>query len=77
MGYKTVQLTRGTNLETTEAPNWSKLGSTHIVYQVHMDKIHPNDIKSNSEYNGVCIDTGAERTVIGLQKAKAYCRTFK
>jgi hypothetical protein len=67
MGYKTVQLTRDINLEATETPNWSKLGSTYVVYQVHMDKIHPNDIKINSEYNGMCIDTGAERTVIGLQ----------
>jgi hypothetical protein len=30
----------------------------------------------NDEYNGVCIDTGAERIVIGLQQAKAYYRTF-
>jgi hypothetical protein len=77
MGYKTVQLTRDINLETTKTPSWSKLGFNYVVYHVHMDKIHPNNVRVNNEYNGVCIDTGAERTVIDLKQAKAYCRTFK
>jgi hypothetical protein len=74
LGYRTVQHTNA-NLETTETPNKSKLGTGYNVYQVHMDRRHPND--SNNEYNGVCVDTGAERTVIGLQQAKAYYKTFK
>jgi hypothetical protein len=51
------------------------LGSGYNVYQVHADPRLSND--PNYEYNGECFDTGLERTVIGLQQAKAYCRTFK
>jgi hypothetical protein len=47
MGYKTVQLTRDINLETTKTPNWSKLGSNYVVYKVHMDNTHPSNVKIN------------------------------
>jgi hypothetical protein len=42
-----------------------------------MDPRHSNDVNYNNEYNGVCFGTGAQRTVIGLQQAKAYCKTCK
>jgi hypothetical protein len=29
---------------------------------------------ANSTWNGACVDTGAQKTVIGLPQAMAYCR---
>jgi hypothetical protein len=37
---------------------------SYNVFRVKRDSPHSKDMESN--YNGVCIDTGAERTVIGL-----------
>jgi hypothetical protein len=55
-------------------------GNTFIIYQVSNCK-RLSDTgarhRHKDSYNGVRIDTGAERTVIGLKQARAYCRMMK
>jgi hypothetical protein len=61
-------------------PTRDNLAATFIVYQVSNYK-HPRStgtkLRCNDSYNGFCIDTGAERTVIGLRQAIDYCRMMK
>jgi hypothetical protein len=61
-------------------PTRDKPSNTFSIYQVSNRKLHSGTgtkLRSDDSYNGVCIDTGAERTVIGLKQARAYCRMMK
>jgi hypothetical protein len=48
---------------------------SYNVFRVKRDSPQSKDMENN--YNGVCIDTGTERTVIGLKQAQAYCKLAK
>jgi hypothetical protein len=61
-------------------PTGDKPSNTFSIYKVCKCKLHSGTgtkLRSDDRYNGVCIDTGAERTVIGLKQARAYCRMMK
>ena len=36
---------------------------------------NPNPRYSDSTFNGVCVDTGAQISVCGIRQARAYCKT--
>jgi hypothetical protein len=41
--------------------------------QIPQDNVHDKN-SDDSSWNGACVDTGAQKTVIGLSQAMAYCR---
>jgi hypothetical protein len=69
------------NLEHNAVPpTRDKPSNSFSIYQVSNCKLHSGTgtkLRGDDSYNGVCIDTDAERTVIGLKQARAYCRMMK
>jgi hypothetical protein len=61
-------------------PTRDKPSNTFSIYQVSNCKLYSGtgtNLRGDDSYNGVCIDTGAECTVIGLKQAKTCCRMMK
>ncbi len=47
---------------------------TYKVHCVFDKKIYFSDLKTCTKWQGGCMDTGAQKTVIGEKQARAYCR---